>query len=83
MTTYLNDKAAAGAGARPQERRMKTSAETRSQHDRRRERRPTPNVDQVTRCRGLHALWHSQLRVRRRRALAAPPNNRTTQSINR
>ena len=46
MTTYLIDKAAADAGASQQERRMKTSAETRSQHERR-ERRPTPNVDQI------------------------------------
>jgi hypothetical protein len=47
VTTYLIDKAAADADASRQERRMKTSAETRSQHEGRRQWRPTPNVDQI------------------------------------
>jgi hypothetical protein len=47
VTTYLIDKVAADAGADQQERRMRASAETHSQHERRREPRPTPNVDQV------------------------------------
>ena len=35
------------AADRRHERQMRRSAETRSQHERWRERRPTPNVDQV------------------------------------
>ena len=46
MTIHLIDKAA-DPGAGQQERRMKASPETRSQHERLRERRPAPNVDQV------------------------------------
>jgi len=47
VTTYLIDRAAADAGANQPERRLKTSAETRPQRERRRERRPTPDVNQV------------------------------------
>jgi hypothetical protein len=47
VTTYLIDNAGADQGASRQDRRMKALAETRSQHERRRERRPIPNVDQV------------------------------------
>ena len=47
MTTYAVDKTAADVRARQHVRRMTTSAETRSQHERQREPRPTPNVDQI------------------------------------
>lgn len=46
MTTHLIDKAA-DVGASQRERRMKASAETRSQQERRWEQRPTPNVDRA------------------------------------
>ena len=46
MTTHLIDKAA-DIGPSQRERGMKASAETRSEHESRREQRPTPNVDQV------------------------------------
>ena len=47
MTTYLIGKAAADAPVSQQERRTKASEETRSQHESRREQRPTANVDHV------------------------------------
>ena len=48
MTTYLIDKAAADALALQKEHPMKTSAaEAPLQHERKREWRPSPNVDQV------------------------------------
>jgi hypothetical protein len=47
VTTHLIDKAVMDVDASQQNQPVNTSAETRSQHERRREPRPTPNVDQV------------------------------------